>query len=159
MSYSYKNIFTEIISIIIGSVLCICIFIPLFLTLSSRVQLLISTEWLPYPYLCISISCLLDVLGFGISGFLTAIVISLISRSNRIITIIIVNLLVTIATIILLSKAILVGIPWSIKNHFQVILGFSWILQMALLWVCAFLGAWLIAHRRRKKILPTPAAN
>lgn len=155
MRHSYKNILMGVTPIFVGSILCICIFIPLFLTLSSWAQLMIPTESLSYSYLRILISCLLNVLGFSISGFLMAIVISFISRNNCIIAITIANLLVTVAIIILLSRAIVFGTPWSFKNLFQVTLALEWFLDILLLWLCAFLGAWLMVQKRRKKILPS----
>jgi hypothetical protein len=152
IKYNYKNILVEIMLTIGGSIL-LFIYIVLFSFLSSQVQILTPTRWLPYSYFRVLTFWLLDALGYGISGFLMAIVVNYISRKIRIIAIIVADLIVTIVCLIFFFEAIPPGITWSFQNPFQIIIEFSLFFDLALLWLCSLSGAWLIAHKRGKKKL------
>jgi len=143
----------KVIFVAIGAtLLCIGIFIPWLSALSGNAVISIEKTWLSNCQLRLLASLLIPaMISYGISGFLIAVTISFISRSTQKITTLIAIVFITIINIILLSQAIIQGAPWSFNNDAQVILGFSWILEFASLWVCAFLGIWLMERKSRKR--------
>jgi len=143
------NITKSVVVAIAASLLCGFIFLPLSLFLGIEADLeigrlvsdchlrLFITIFMPGTISCV------------ISGLLMGVLIGFVSKNNRMFTTISAAILVTIFYILLLWQAIWL-VAWSFKNQAQVLLACSYVLELVVLWVCTFLGVWLVSRRNRK---------
>jgi hypothetical protein len=154
LQFTAKNMLYRVIAITVSSLLCICIFIPLFSALLVGGLLLITPRGVSYSRFAIY-ELVTQVASFGISGLLIAMVISLTSRNAKVITTLLATLLVTIAILVFFSNSVpLPSEAFKNNAHFLLLLGA--ILQLLFLWVCSFLGAWFMSRKNRKKTLSMP---
>lgn len=137
----------QICSLIAGVILCIYIFIPLFVSLSIRLSLLIASGNLTLFQFTRPI---LEAIAYCVSGFLTGLIISSFSTNREISTTVLGSLIVSTFVVIQIRF-----IPFR-SDVAVAYKAYCWLLEIVVCAICllgfAIIGAWLIARRRHLQV-------
>jgi hypothetical protein len=153
LSLKARDIAKSIVVAIAASLLCGYIVLPLVAVSLVEAVLAIEKVWITDSYakalMIIYGMEAADAITFGITGLLMGVLIGFITKNNRVLTMMLAVLLVTIIYVICYLKIIL-DIPQEYKSGVLIRLSIRFLLHMIYLGGCALLGGWLVSRRKRK---------